>query len=103
MVALDLATLSVRDANVQLRTLGDAGEDVEILNPDARHHIGVGLTAPINVTVQGSAGYFCAGLTDQAQFNVSHNVGWGVGDNMYSGSVVVGCLLYTSPSPRDRG
>ena len=103
MVALDLATLSVRDANAQLRTLGDAGEDVEILNPDARHHIGVGLTAPINVTVQGSAGYFCAGLTDQAQFNVSHNVGWGVGDNMYSGSVVVGGNAGAIPGVAIRG
>ena len=90
MVSIDLAELSVREANAQLRTLGEAGEEVEILNPDARHHIGVGLTAPINVNVQGSAGYFCAGLTDQARFHVSHNVGWGVGDNMYSGSVVVG-------------
>ena len=103
MVALDLATLSVRDANAQLRTLGEAGEDVEILNPDARHHIGVGLTAPINVTVQGSAGYFCAGLTDQAQFNVSHNVGWGVGDNMYSGSVVVGGNAGAIPGVAIRG
>jgi len=103
MVALDLATLSVRDANAQLRTLGEAGEDVEILNPDARHHIGVGLTAPINVTVQGSAGYFCAGLTDQARFKVSHNVGWGVGDNMYSGSVVVGGNAGAIPGVAIRG
>ncbi|HCX88436.1 MAG TPA: glutamate synthase [Gammaproteobacteria bacterium] len=103
MVSLDLATLSVRDANAQLRTLGEAGEDVEILNPDARHHIGVGLTAPIHVTVQGSAGYFCAGLTDQAQFNVSHNVGWGVGDNMYSGSVVVGGNAGAIPGVAIRG
>ena len=58
MVSIDLAELSVREANAQLRTLGEAGEAVEILNPDARHHIGVGLTAPINVNVQGSAGYF---------------------------------------------
>ncbi len=103
MVSLDLAILSVRDANTQLRTLGEAGEDVEILNPDARHHIGVGLTSPINVTVQGSAGYFCAGLTDQARFSVSHNVGWGVGDNMYSGSVVVGGNAGAIPGVAIRG
>ena len=103
MVSIDLAELSVREANAQLRTLGEAGEEVEILNPDARHHIGVGVTAPINVHVQGSAGYFCAGLTDQARFQVSHNVGWGVGDNMYSGSVVVGGNAGAIPGVAIRG
>ena len=103
MVSIDLAELSVREANAQLRTLGEAGEAVEILNPDARHHIGVGLTAPIDVNVQGSAGYFCAGLTDQARFHVSHNVGWGVGDNMYSGSVVVGGNAGAIPGVAIRG
>ena len=103
MVSLDLAELSVRAANEQLRELGAALEDVEILNPDARHHIGVGLTAPIRVTVHGSAGYFCAGLTDQARFEVSHNVGWGLGDNMYSGSVVVGGNAGAIPGVAIRG
>jgi glutamate synthase domain-containing protein 2 len=103
MVSLDLAQLSVREANTRLRALGEAGEDVEILNPDARHHIGVGLTAPVRVNVRGSAGYFCAGLTDQAHFNISHNVGWGVGDNMYSGSVVVGGNAGAIPGVAIRG
>ena len=103
MVSIDLAELSVREANAQLRTLGEAGEEVEILNPDARHHIGVGLTAPINVNVQGSAGYFCAGLTEQARFHVSHNVGWWVGDNMFSGSVVVGGNAGAIPGVAIRG
>ena len=103
MVSLDLAELSVRDANTQLRKLGEAGENIEVLNPDARHHIGVGLTALVDVMVNGSAGYFCAGLTDQARFTVTHNVGWGVGDNMYSGSVVVGGNAGAIPGVAIRG
>ena len=103
MVSLDLAAISVRDANAQLRVLAETEKDIEILNPDARHHIGVGLTAPINVTVKGSAGYFCAGLSDQAHFNISHNVGWGVGDNMYSGSVIVGGNAGAIPGVAIRG
>ena len=89
MATLDLAQLSVRDANEKLRLLGEAGEDVEIINPDARHHIGVGLTHPINVKIRGSAGYFCAGLTDGPRFEVEANVGWGLADNMLKGSIVV--------------
>ncbi|MCH8035778.1 MAG: alpha-hydroxy-acid oxidizing protein [Proteobacteria bacterium] len=90
MVAIDLAEIPVREANERIREAGARGEDVEVLNPDARHHIGVGLTDPITVRVRGSAGYFCAGLTDGPRFEVDNNVGWGLADNMYQGSVVVG-------------
>ena len=90
MVTLDLAEIPVREANERIREAGAKGEDVEVLNPDARHHIGVGLTHDITVRVRGSAGYFCAGLTDGPRFEVDNNVGWGLADNMYTGSVVVG-------------
>jgi glutamate synthase domain-containing protein 2 len=86
---IDLATTSVRDANELLRKYGAERQDVEVLNPDARHHIGVGLVHPINVRVRGSAGYFCAGLTDGPRFEVDANVGWGLADNMLKGSIVV--------------
>ena len=90
MVTIDLAEISVREANELIRKYGAEKEDVELINPDARHHLGVGLTEDINVKIRGSAGYFCAGLTDAARFEVENNVGWGLGDNMYTGSVVVG-------------
>ena len=90
MRQIDLSKIPVRDANELMRELGAAGEDIEVINPDARHHIGVGLTAPITVKIRGSAGYFCAGLTDGARFEVDNNVGWGVADNIYNGTVIVG-------------
>ena len=90
MVTIDLSAVSVREGNKTLRAAADRGEDVEILNPDARHHIGVGLIAPIHVRVRGSAGYFCAGLSHGARFEVESNVGWGAGNSMYAGSIVVG-------------
>ena len=90
MVTIDLAELPVREANERIRALGEEGHNIEVINPDARHHIGVGLTAAVDVHIRGSAGYFCAGLSDAARFRVDNNVGWGLGDNMYSGSVVVG-------------
>jgi len=90
MVTIDLAATPVREANALMRTAAANGEDIEIHNPDARHHIGVGLVAPVRVKVKGSAGYFCAGLSHGADFDVESNVGWGVGDSLYAGSVVVG-------------
>jgi len=89
MAQVDLANISITEANERIRELGEAGEDIDILNPDARHHVGVGLVSKVNVHVKGSAGYFCAGLTDGPNFVIDNNVGWGVGDNMLSGSVVV--------------
>ena len=89
MVQVDLAALSVTQANRKIKELGAQGRDVEVINPDARHHIGVGLIHPIKVHVRGSAGYFCAGLADRARFEVEGNAGWGLADNMYKGTVVV--------------
>ncbi len=89
MVQIDLGRVSVRDANELIRGHGARGDDIEIVNPDARHHIGVGLIHPVTVRVRGSAGYFCAGLADKARFVVENNAGWGLGDNMYAGAVTV--------------
>jgi glutamate synthase domain-containing protein 2/formylmethanofuran dehydrogenase subunit C len=89
VATIDLAQVSVTDANRLLLEYGEQGEDVDVVNPDARHHIGVGLTHPITVRVHGSAGYFCAGLTDGPRFVIDANVGWGLADNMLAGSVVV--------------
>ena len=75
MVTIDLSKLSVREGNEALRAAAERGEDIEVLNPDARHHIGVGLVAPVTVKVRGSAGYFCAGLSHGARFEIDSNVG----------------------------
>ena len=89
MATVDLAKLTVREANESIRRFGEQGEDVEVLNPDARHHIGVGLVHPVTLRIRGSAGYFCGGLTDGPRIEVEANVGWGLADNMTSGSIVV--------------
>ncbi len=103
MVTIDLAEIPVRRANELIREYGAQGEDVEVVNPDARHHIGVGLTHEITVRVRGSAGYFCAGLTDGPRFEIDNNVGWGLADNMYQGSVVVGGNASAIPGVAIRG
>jgi glutamate synthase domain-containing protein 2 len=90
MQQIDLSRISVTEGNRLLRKLAEHEDVVEIINPDARHHIGVGLTTPVTVRVRGSAGYFCAGLSDGARFEVDSNVGWGLGDNIYKGTVIVG-------------
>jgi len=103
MASIDLSVIPVREANELIRKYGAEGEDIDILNPDARHHIGVGLTHPITVTIKGSAGYFCAGLTDGPRFIVERNVGWGLADNMLGGCVVVNGNASAIPGVAIRG
>ena len=38
MVTIDLAETSVRQANERIRECGERGDDVELINPDARHY-----------------------------------------------------------------
>jgi len=89
MAQIDLSAVTVTKANELIRKYGADGEDIDVINPDARHHIGVGLIHKIRLRVHGSAGYFCAGLTDGPSVEVDNNVGWGLADNMLGGSVVV--------------
>ena len=67
MASIDLSRVSVTQANELIRKYGADGEDIEVINPDARHHIGVGLVHMVKLHIRGSAGYFCAGLTDGPQ------------------------------------
>ncbi len=61
----------------------------EVVNPKGSHAIAVGLDAPIEVTVKGSTGYYCAGMNQQATVRVEGSVGPGVAENMMSGQVIV--------------
>src|SRR3989304_5883234 len=88
MVTIDLRKVPIRAANEILRGYGSTHQDVEILNPDAGHYIGVGLISPIQVWVRGSAGYYCGGLCDGPRFFIEGNASWGVGDNLFLGSLV---------------
>ena len=92
MNEIDLSKMSVREGNELLRKMGEDGiTEADILNPDARHHVGVGLVAPMTVRVHGSAGYFCAGLTDGARGSRSRTMSAGASaNNIYNGTVIVG-------------
>ncbi|MBF0209405.1 MAG: alpha-hydroxy-acid oxidizing protein [Desulfamplus sp.] len=87
---IDLSVMPIKTANEVIRGYGAAHQDIEIINPDAKHYIAVGLINPVKVSIHGSAGYFCGGLSDGPYIEVKNNVSWGVGDNMLSGTIVVG-------------
>ncbi len=88
--AIDCAQHSTREINLTIKRLAAEGEtEIHLLNPDARHSLGVAIFSPITIVVEGSAGYYCGGMNDGATFHVKGNVGWSVGECMMSGEIVV--------------
>lgn len=91
MQTFDLATQSLRELNATLQAQNEQTNatqwDVE--NPRGAHAIAVGLDAPIEVTVRGSTGYYCAGMNKLATVHVTGSAGPGVAENMMSGTVII--------------
>jgi glutamate synthase domain-containing protein 3 len=83
--------LTTRKINAELRRLvyQEGVRDVTILNPGARHSLGVGILQRCKITFAGSLGYFGLGLIDGPEVHVKGRVGWSACENMMSGVVVV--------------
>jgi len=91
MQTFDLEAQGLRALNTTLHEQNNTTNQTswEVINPKGSHAIAVGLDAPIDVTVKGSTGYYCAGMNQQATIRVEGSVGPGVAENMMSGTVIV--------------
>ena len=87
----DAREMSPRKINLELRWLiyEEGARDVTVLNPSARHSLGVGILTRCRITFDGSLGYFGVGLIDGPEVHIKGRVGWSVAENMMSGVVVV--------------
>lgn len=89
MESLDLKQISVRALNHFLHHEAKPGARIEILNPDGAHSIAAGMDCPLELDIVGHGGYYLGGMNKHADITVHGNVGWGVAENMMSGSVRV--------------
>jgi methylamine---glutamate N-methyltransferase subunit B len=91
MISVDLAQSSIRELNERLHKLPpDTNERAwRVLNPKGAHAIAAGLMVPIEVIVEGHAGYYCAGMNKAATVIVNGHAGVGLGENIMSGEVRV--------------
>jgi glutamate synthase domain-containing protein 3 len=91
MQTIDMAETSLREMNETLHAQAETTNQTawEIVNPKGSHAIACGLDAPIEVTVKGSTGYYCAGMNQQATVRIEGSAGPGVAENMMSGTVIV--------------
>ena len=88
---LDAAELTTRKINAELRWLiyEQGVREVTVLEPSARHSLGVAILARCRIRFEGSLGYFGCGLIDGPEVVITGRVGWSVAENMMSGVVVV--------------
>ena len=91
MEILDLSELGLRavNTNLQSQVAQTNQQDWMITNPKGSHALAVGLKSPINVSVDGSTGYYCGGMNKEASINILGSAGPGVGENMMSGEIIV--------------
>ncbi len=86
----DAADMSATEVNLKIRDLMSQGcGSIAVRNPMARHSMGVGILQRLNLTFEGSLGYFGVGLIDGPNVRVTGRVGWSCAENMMAGTVVV--------------
>jgi glutamate synthase domain-containing protein 3 len=85
----DLKKQSVRELNEFLHKRVNGTQQVRVLNPDGAHSIAVGVDAPVEIDIEGHAGYYAAGMNKQARVTIHGNAGPGVAEGMSSGRVHV--------------
>jgi methylamine---glutamate N-methyltransferase subunit B len=100
----DLAVTPLRELNAALHAVDDSSpRHWRVLNPRGAHALAVGIDAPIEVEIEGHAGYYCAGMNKQATVRVHGNVGVGCAENIMSGSVIVDGNASQSAGATGRG
>lgn len=87
---IDANEFDSRRVNLRIKELMEQGYGtITVHNPGANHSLGVGILNRLNLTFEGSLGYFGCGLADGPNITVNGRVGWSCAENMMSGRVVV--------------
>ncbi len=90
MTTIDCNDKTVRAINQEIRAAHVSGVGrLTLTNPSARHNLGVALPEGVHLTIEGSAGYYVAGLNDGATVEIRGSAGWGAAESMRDGVVVI--------------
>jgi methylamine---glutamate N-methyltransferase subunit B len=100
---IDLAVTPLRELNAALHAVREDAGRWRVVNPRGAHALAAGIDAPIEVEIDGHAGYYCAGMNKQATVRVLGNSGVGLAENIMSGRVVVEGSTSQSAGATGRG
>lgn len=88
---LDMTNTALREVNTTLQAAAraQANDAYLVTNPRGAHAMACGLDGPLDVTIKGPTGYYCAGMNKEADVTVEGSAGPGVAENMMSGVVTI--------------
>ena len=92
---LDLEQIGGKELNRRLQALASQGlqsnapAKVRLRNTHAGHNIAVNVSGPLDIVVEGSAGFYCCGFMNGPTVTVKGDVGWYAADNMLGGRLTV--------------
>lgn len=89
MTVLDLNEIGLRTVNATLQSGSPENDSFTVTNPMGAHAIACGLQGNLDVTIDGHAGFYCAGMNKDATITVQGHAGVGLAENMMSGTVRV--------------
>ena len=78
-----------REVNRAIRKAATEYNKITIKNPNAMHYIAAGLVDPVELVIDGSAGYFAGTMIHGAKIHIRENAGWFPADNMTEGEVII--------------
>ena len=78
-----------REINRAIRKAATEYDKITIKNPNATHYLAAGLVDPVELVIDGSAGYFAGTMIHGAKIHITENAGWFPGDNMTEGEVII--------------
>lgn len=87
-VTFDLAETTVRELNQAIHH-AEPGSVWRVANPRGAHNVGVGITVPLDLTIDGHVGYFALGMHQRGTVQILGNAGTGLAENIMSGLVHV--------------
>lgn len=89
MITVDVGQRPIREVHEDLKAAYLSGERIRVVNTLSRHNLGVGMPPGVDITFEGSVGYYCGGLNTGAVVHVERNAGWALGEGMSDGVITV--------------
>ena len=86
---IDANDLAEKELNRTIKEQAKHNDKLVIENPDSRHNICAGLSEDVDITINGSAGYFVATMVNGPRIHINGNAGWFAGDNMTKGELII--------------
>jgi glutamate synthase domain-containing protein 3 len=102
-VVIDVGMRGIREINEDIQREAKTNASILVRNTLSRHNLGVGLPAGLEISFEGSVGYYCGGLNNGAVVTIGKDAGWGTGEGMASGHITVGGYCGMSVGAAMRG